>query len=111
MTKRMLIMLGGVLLLVAILAFGFFLHIKTLIASAPKAGPQTVSSTVVSALDWQPQLAAVGTVTAVRGVDVTSEIAGLVRSINFKSGQEVKAGELLIQLNADSDIAQLQSLQ
>jgi membrane fusion protein (multidrug efflux system) len=46
-----------------------------------------------------------------RGVDVTSEIAGLVRSVNFKSGQEVKAGVVLVQLNADSDIAQLQSLQ
>lgn len=111
MTKRMLIMIGSVLVLVAVLAFGFYLHIQTLIASAPKPGPQTVSSITVSTLDWQPQLAAVGTVTAVRGVDVTSEIAGLVRSVNFKSGQEVKAGQLLIQLNADSDIAQLQSLQ
>lgn len=111
MTKRMLIMIGGVLVLVAALAFGFYLHIQKLIASAPKPGPQTVSSTVVSALDWQPELGAIGTVTAVRGVDVTSEIAGLVRSVNFKSGQEVKAGVVLIQLNADSDIAQLQSLQ
>jgi membrane fusion protein, multidrug efflux system len=111
MTKRMLIMIGGVLLLTALLAFGFFLHIQKLIASAPKPGAQTVSTTVVKALEWQPQLAAVGTVVPVRGVDVTTEIAGLVRSINFKSGQEVKAGEILVQLNADSDIAQQQSLQ
>jgi membrane fusion protein (multidrug efflux system) len=111
MTKRMLIMIGGVLLLTALLAFGFFLHIKKLIASAPKPSAQTVSTTVVKGLEWQPQLAAVGTVVPVRGVDVTTEIAGLVRTINFKSGQEVKAGELLVQLNADSDIAQLQSLQ
>jgi membrane fusion protein (multidrug efflux system) len=111
MTKRMLIMIGGVLLLTALLAFGFFLHIQKLIASAPKPSPQTVSTTVVKGLEWQPQLAAVGTVVPVRGVDVTTEIAGLVRTINFKSGQEVKAGELLVQLNADSDIAQQQSLQ
>jgi len=111
MTKRMLIMIGGVVLLTAALAFGFYLHIQKLIASAPKPSPQTVSATSVVALEWQPQLAAVGTVTAVRGVDVTTEIAGLVRSVNFKSGQEVKAGVVLVQLNADSDIAQLQSLQ
>ena len=110
-TKRMLWMLGGVLILVALLAFGFFLHIRTLIASAPKPGPQTVSTAEAHFLDWQPQLAAVGSVTAVRGVDVTTEIAGLVRSINFKSGQEVPAGAVLVQLNADSDLAQLQSLQ
>jgi membrane fusion protein (multidrug efflux system) len=44
-------------------------------------------------------------------VDVTTEVAGLVRSINFKSGDEVKAGQVLAQLNADSDIAQLHSLE
>jgi membrane fusion protein (multidrug efflux system) len=48
---------------------------------------------------------------AVRGVDVTCEIAGLVRSINFQPGQNVSAGQLLVQLNADSDIAQLHSLE
>lgn len=111
MTKRMLIMIGGVLLLTAALAFGFYLHIQKMIASAPKPTPQTVTATEVVALEWQPQLATVGTVTAVRGVDVTTEIAGLVRSVNFKSGQEVKAGTVLLQLNADADIAQLQSLQ
>jgi len=111
MTKRMLIMLGGVMLLVALLGIGFFLHIRTLMAAAPKPGPQTVSATLATTLEWQPQLAAVGSIAAVRGVDVTSEIAGLVRSIEFKSGQEVKAGAVLVQLNADSDIAQLQSLQ
>jgi membrane fusion protein (multidrug efflux system) len=60
---------------------------------------------------WQPQLNAVGTLRAVRGVDVTTEVAGLVRSVNFKSGDEVKAGQVLAQLNADSDIAQLRSLE
>ncbi len=111
MTKRMLLMIGGVALLTAALAFGFYLHIQKLIAASPKPSPQTVSATKVVALEWQPQLATVGTVTAMRGVDVTSEIAGLVRGVNFKSGQEVKAGVVLVQLNADSDIAQLQSLQ
>ena len=34
MTKRMLIMLAGVLILVAVLALGFYLHIQKLIASS-----------------------------------------------------------------------------
>ncbi len=110
-TKRILIMLGCVVVLVAVLAFGFIRHINTLIASAPRPGPQTVSAIEARTLEWQPLLSAVGTVTAVRGVDVTTEIAGLVRSIHFKSGDEVKAGAVLLQLNADSDIAALQSLQ
>ncbi|SDA85418.1 efflux RND transporter periplasmic adaptor subunit [Janthinobacterium sp. 551a] len=110
-TKRMLIMLGAVLLLLALLALGFFLHIRQLMASAPKPAPQTVSATIIRRAQWQPQLSSVGTMVAVRGVDVASEIAGLVRSVHFKSGQEVAAGQLLVQLNAEADIAQLRALQ
>ena len=111
MTKRMLIMLGIVLVLVAALAFGEFLHIRAMIASAPKPFPQTVSTTKVVAVEWQPQLTSVGTVMPFRGVDVTSEIAGLVREIKFKSGQTVKQNEILFELNADADVAQLHSLE
>jgi membrane fusion protein (multidrug efflux system) len=104
-------MIGAVLVLVAVLAGTKFMQIKTMIASQPKPQPQVVTATQVKALEWQPQLAAVGTVVAVRGVDVTTEIAGLVREIRFKSGQDVKKGEVLVQLNDDADRAQLVSLQ
>lgn len=79
MTKRMFIMLGCVVLLIVGLAFGKYLQIKQLIASAPKAGAQTVSAIKAETLEWQPQISSVGTVTAYRGVDISSEIAGLVR--------------------------------
>ena len=111
MTKRMLIMIGGVLVLVALLVGGFILHIQKLIASQPKPTPQTVTATKVSSQDWQPALAAVGSVVPVRGVDVTTEIAGLVREIHFKSGQDVRKGDILVELNADSDKAQLGALE
>lgn len=111
MTKRMLIMVGCVILLVAALAFGKYLQIQKLIASSPKPGAQTVTAIKVTSSEWQPQLAAVGTLAPVRGVDVTTEIAGLVRKVNFKSGDEVKAGQVLFELNADSDLAQLRALQ
>jgi membrane fusion protein (multidrug efflux system) len=110
-TKRMLIMIGCVLLLIVLLAGGFAWHIKTLMASMPKPGPQTVTAMKVEALEWQPQLSAVGTLVAIRGVDVASEISGLVREVRFRSGQEVKQGDVLVQLNADADMAQLHSLQ
>jgi len=111
MTKRMLIMVGCVILLVAALAFGKYLQIQKLIASAPKPGAQTVTAIKVTSSEWQPQLSAVGTLAPVRGVDVTTEIAGLVRKVNFKSGDEVKAGQVLFELNADADLAQLRALQ
>ena len=107
MTKRMIVMLLFVLAILAALAGGFFLHIQHLMASAPKPTPQTVSTTKASHLSWQPQINSIGSLVSVRGVDVTTELAGLVREVNFKSGQDVKAGAVLVQLNADSDVAAL----
>ena len=111
MTKRMFIMAGCVLLLVAALALGKFLQIRTLIANAPKPMAQTVTAVKAEMLEWQPQLVSVGTMAPVRGVDLSSEIAGLVRQVRFKSGDDVKTAQVLIELNADSDIAQLHALQ
>jgi membrane fusion protein (multidrug efflux system) len=111
MTKRMLIMIGCVVVLIAALAFGFFLHIKALMASAPKPSAQTVTAVKVETLEWQPQLTSVGTLVPVRGVDVTSEITGLITEVKFKSGDEVKANQVLFQMNADADVAQLRALQ
>ena len=76
-----------------------------------KMPPVTVTATKVESKDWQPQLKAVGSLRAIRGVDVTCETAGLVRSITFRPGENVSEGELLVQLNADSDIALLHSLE
>ncbi len=111
MTKRMFIMLGFVLLLVAVLGGLFFMNLMKMFASFPKPAPQTITAMKVESLEWQPQLSAVGSIVPVRGVDVTTEIAGLVRDVHFKSGDEVKKGQLLVQLNDDSEVAQLHSLQ
>jgi membrane fusion protein (multidrug efflux system) len=111
MTKRMFIMIGCIVLLVAVLALGKFLQIRQMIASSPKPGPQTVTAIKAEVQEWQPQIASVGTLVPVRGVDVTTEIAGLVRNVRFHSGEEVKAGQVLFEMNADSDIAQLRALQ
>jgi membrane fusion protein (multidrug efflux system) len=109
MKKRMLIMLAIVgLLFGGIFGFQIFKMqmIKKSMASQ-QIPPSTVSTIRADILPWQPELKAVGTLRAVRGVDVTTEITGLVRSIHFKSGETVRAGQILVQLNADSDIAQL----
>jgi membrane fusion protein (multidrug efflux system) len=110
-TKRMLVMLLCVVLLIALLALGKFLQIRKLIASSPKPGVQVVTAVKAGKLEWQPQFNAVGTLNPVRGVDVTTEVVGLVRRLHFRSGQDVKAGDVLVELNADSDVAQLHSLQ
>jgi membrane fusion protein, multidrug efflux system len=79
--------------------------------AARRPPPVNVTAIKASMLSWQPQLKAVGSVRAARGVDVTAETAGLVRSIQFQQGEEAKAGQLLIKLNADADLALLRSLE
>jgi hypothetical protein len=80
MTKRMFIMLGGIVLLVVVLGLGFFMHIRNLMAAAPKPAPQIVSTITAKSSSWQPQLKSVGTLSAVHGVDISSEVAGQVRA-------------------------------
>nr|HOP39997.1 biotin/lipoyl-binding protein [Geobacteraceae bacterium] len=111
MKKRMLIMLAVVGLLFGGI-FGFQIFKMQMIKkamSSQKAPPVTVSTTKAVVQPWQPELKAVGTLRAVRGVDVTTEISGLVRTLHFRSGDTVKAGQVLVELNADSDIAQLRA--
>ena len=113
MIKRMVIMLVCIGLL-----FGGIFGYKLLVAkkirefmSNNRQPPVTISAMKAEYQMWQPQLQAVGTTRALRGVDVTTEIAGLVLSLNFKSGEDVKKDQTLVQLNADADIALLHSLQ
>jgi membrane fusion protein (multidrug efflux system) len=110
--RRLIIIILAVLLLTAgILGFNLVKAHFIGLALAQNAAPQqTIATATVKFDDWQPQLNAVGTLRAVRGVDVTTEVAGLVRSLNFHSGQDIASGATLVQLNADSDIAQQQAL-
>ncbi len=78
--------------------------------SASIAPPVTVSAVAAAFEEWQPERSATGSLRAVRGVDVTTEVAGMVQSVHFKSGEDVQTGQLLVQLNADTDNAQLQTL-
>ena len=112
MTKRMIIML----ILVGLLFGGIFGYqafkasmIKKYMASQG-VPPQTVSTTTAGKTSWQRRLEAVGTLQAVRGADLAPEVSGLVTKINFASGQDVKAGEVLLELDASADLAKVQSL-
>jgi len=110
--RRMIIMLCGVFLLLGLIfAFNQFktFMIKHFI-SAAGLPPAAVSTMVVASEPWQLKLSSVGNVRAFRGVDLSTELGGLVQTVPVKSGMDVKEGDLLIKLNDASDIAQLNSL-
>ncbi len=113
MIKRMLIML---ILVGAVLGglFGFktFVNGKIKEAMAGMANtPQTVSAVKAQTSDWQPKIDAVGSLRAVRGAELSLEVPGVVETISFQSGDEVKAGQVLLTLRKEDEEARLQSLE
>jgi membrane fusion protein, multidrug efflux system len=75
---------------------------------APKV---TVSAASAAWSAWQPTLEAVGSLRAVHGADLSAEVAGIVEACEFESGENVKAGTLLVRLRAADDLARLESLE
>jgi membrane fusion protein (multidrug efflux system) len=99
-----------VLLIAAIAGIKVF-SIMRMMAGMKPPPPSVVSTAKAKFEDWQPALNAVGTLRAVRGADLALDIAGLVTKVNLKSGDEVKEGEVLLQLRDSEDVAQLNQLQ
>jgi membrane fusion protein (multidrug efflux system) len=52
----------------------------------------------------------VGSLVAIAGIEVTSEVGGQVKAIHFQSGESVKQGELLLELDSPTDQARLKGL-
>lgn len=102
------------LLLIAAIAGGLgykkFLQIQVMSAQGSIA-PPPISVTVAESksAEWNKQLKAIGTLIAFQGVNISSEVSGIVKTINFESGQEVKTGKVLVQLDNQSEVASLQS--
>jgi membrane fusion protein (multidrug efflux system) len=71
--------------------------------------PEKVNVIEVSEQEWSPRVSSVGTVTAVQGTVISAEAEGTVRAIKFEGGSVVKAGAVLVELDADMELAQLRS--
>ena len=71
---------------------------------------ETVSAEEARTDSWQPQISGIGTLTAFEGIDITPQVGGVVKEINFQSGQSVKKGTLLIKLDIATEEADMRSL-
>jgi membrane fusion protein, multidrug efflux system len=102
-----------VLLVIGGLAGVKALQIKQLIESGKAfvPPPESVSSAVVREEKWQGALTAIGSIAAVQGVTVTTEIPGLIREIAFDSGAVVSKADLLVRLDTSLEEAQLRALE
>jgi membrane fusion protein (multidrug efflux system) len=72
---------------------------------------QTVSAIKAEITEWQPRLHSVGTLRAASGTDVSAEVPGIVEEIRFESGDDVRAGQVLVNLRAGVDAARLREAQ
>jgi membrane fusion protein (multidrug efflux system) len=106
--QTMLLIVGAM-----ILALGSYkyLQIKTAMEQGAHRGPppQGVTTAKVTMIDLKSSIQVVGTLSPSQGVTLGAEEEGKVISINFASGQVVKAGDVLVELDTSVESAQLQS--
>ena len=85
------------------------LQIFTMISTKPPMPVETVTSAVVKGEDWAPVLSSVGSISAVQGAVVSTELGGMVSEIGFQNGTLAKKGDMLIKLDASQEEALLRS--
>lgn len=108
MLRRMLLMLGVVIVVVLMLAAIKFNSIYTQIQQfkAPKP-PVNVEVVVSRRRPWQRQLSAIGTLTASQGIDLSVEVAGIISDVQFRSGEKVSKGQPIVLLDSEIEQASL----
>src|SRR6202022_311530 len=100
--KAALAVVGLFLILAGIKA----LQIVKMVSSKPPMAVETVTSAQVKEEDWAPALSSVGTISAVQGAIVATELGGTVSEVGFPNGGEAKKGDVLLRLDTSSEAAQ-----
>src|ERR1035437_1219468 len=109
MKKRVVIVIIGLIVLIAILAGVKAMQIGAMINQGKKMvpPPETVTTATAKSESWETALTAIGSLSAVQGVTVAAELSGKVVQITFASGTPAKKGDLLVRQDTSSEDAQL----
>jgi membrane fusion protein, multidrug efflux system len=113
MAKRMIVMLGVVVIVLTTLGFVKYRQVETAVhaASAFQPPPEAVTSIIARPQQWPATTNVIGTMEAVHGVMVSADLPGTVDRINFESGQAVHEGDVLVELDTRQERAQLAALE
>ena len=105
---------GAAGILVTILAIGgglaYWKYTTIAAAAAAPQGPEPAESielAKVTMKPWVPTVRLVGSVFALQSVVLSNEVSGIVKEVNFESGDIAEAGQLLLQLDAATEQADL----
>lgn len=113
MSKRFFLML----IVVAVVfggIFGFKAFIDSQIDAFFDSMPvptATITATEARQDRWTPEIRAVGTLEAVQGAMLSTEVGGIVREILLQPGTEVMEGTVLLRLDTETDEAELVALE
>ena len=112
MTRRFIItgivaglLLGGL----AWFNFSFKPNMIKTILSSQVPPPATVTSEAARAEKWIELLPSIGTLISSHGVDMTSQVAGIVTEVYLESGADASRGSSLVQLDVAVETADLAS--
>ncbi|MCB1377784.1 MAG: efflux RND transporter periplasmic adaptor subunit [Alphaproteobacteria bacterium] len=104
------IVFGGLAGAIGFYAFDFKPKmLATIILGSPRP-PETVSAEPARTDSWQPQIAAIGTLVASEGIDITPQVGGIIKEIKFDSGERVRKGQLMVQLDITTEEADMRSI-
>lgn len=105
--------IAAMLLLTVILAVIKGIQIARGIAEGKRHGPPPEAVTTIKATSekWRDTFTTVGSFAAVKGATLSTQESGNVVKIGFESGQRVKEGQALIELDRSVEEANLQGAQ
>jgi membrane fusion protein (multidrug efflux system) len=112
---RYLVVIVGVVSLLGGLGGLKAAQIKSLLAYGRAAAamgppPEVVGTMKAKEQTWENRLFSVGTIAPARGVTVSNDAPGVVTAIKFQSGQTVRRGQMLVELDSRVERAELASL-
>jgi membrane fusion protein, multidrug efflux system len=114
MRKRSPLIIAGIVVAVLLGALAGYNYVlkpvmigKFMAAQVPP--PATVASEAARTEQWGEQLTSIGTLTASQGVDITTQVAGVVTEVYLESGEEAARGTSLVQLDIAVELADLAS--
>jgi len=113
MAKRMVLMVVVMTGLIGGLGFLKYKQVEMAIAKGANFQPPATAVTTVIAQQetWPSTLTVIGTAAAIQGVTISADLPGTVAKIHFESGQWVKAGDVLVELDTGQERAQLANME
>ena len=111
MLKKFLLALGGFAVIALTLGAVKVAQIKQASGVSHVPPPSAVTTLEAKSVDWHSYLKAIGTLAPIQGATLSADADGIITRIVADSGTAVKAGDLLVELDASTEIAQANAAQ